>query len=204
MNNTIRLQSGLYEWMRQGQFTPIEEHGFLTPASYSDPDQIARMRWVREQLKGSVLDVGTGIGELLREYSGDAVGIDMYRRHIVHAQLTARPNHRFYCIDIVFGLPFNDKQFETIVMAEVLEHMRFSDAVFVLRDAIRCCSSRIILTFPNMHDGDYNIGDVESGEHRWSTAMPMFERLIASVSISRTQYVELCNRRFMGIVLCLA
>lgn len=187
-------------WFQSSRFV-IGERGCLHAMDrVIDKEQFARMSWVRGHCQGNVLDVGCGIGEFLASYPGPAVGIDNRLYYVALSQESNESEqHSFYCVDVNAGLPFKDQEFEVVVMAEVLEHLFFSSAIFALREALRC-GNKVVLTFPNMKEDGYNLGDVESGEHCWSTCKYVIEWLVREAEGKITLSEEIINRRFLGLV----
>lgn len=91
-------------------------------------------RWnIRRLCKGRVLDVGCGIGRNLRYLNRpDAVGVD-HNEHSV-AVVNAAGGHA--CVPDTFHRDFgaDREQFDTIVIAHVLEHLEMPDANGLLEE----------------------------------------------------------------------
>jgi len=202
MDNTRNpyYEQAMHDAEQMVRFT-IVERGMLHPESYGDPKQDRRVRWVLSQMKGRVLDIGCGIGYILTRYSGEGVGLDYNPYHIAVAQFNnQRDNQAFYCVDADYGIPFPDKSFTVAVLAEVLEHMVFSHATRLLKDTARCATDGVILTFPFMREGAYNLPMVESMEHKWSTTREVIDRLVREAGLKATVVETLCDETFLGMV----
>jgi len=177
------------------------EQGDLTDESYSDADQQERVEWVVRHSIGPVLDIGCGHGYMLRQYDVPSVGIDFDRRRIIRAQTQYRDyKHVFFCVDAEFGIPFGDQQFETVWLCEVLEHCHWSDAQYILTEALRVSSKRVIITLPKMGGPTepYHMGDVENDDHRWYATSDMLARLLGDLNWTQAL---LAKDRFIGLVI---
>ena len=89
-----------------------------------------RTNKILKDLKGKVLDIGCGNGELIVEYAkqnGDITGIDINSVKINNSKQLAKDNgfdldNNLFVADL-FDLPFEYESFDTIVMQQVLEHI---------------------------------------------------------------------------------
>lgn len=112
---------------------------YPTPALYTDRDSKARYiaDKYRAILGGSVLDVGCDRKLLQRELGAAVryVGVDMSQAADVRVNLDKEP------------LPFANRSFDTVLAADVLEHLERIHDVF---DALcRIADSRVIVSLPN-------------------------------------------------------
>lgn len=105
-----------------------------------------RMPNVVPHVQGSVLDLGCGLGEMAnllgdREY----LGIDFSPVAIQYARESTRnPNARFQLVDFRDGLLC--RQFDTVLLLEVLEHV--DDPAAIVELAQRYARKRVIATVP--------------------------------------------------------
>ena len=176
----------------------VRQCGLLQAGSYTSARQQARVVWLRERFRGSVLDVGGGIGKILEGYALPSVLVDAYPLHVATAKKAfVQSPHKAYCVDVRFGLPFDDDAFDTAICAEVLEHIRFSEAVRAVRELCRVAPN-VVITLPYMCKGDYIEGDVENIEHRWSPTLELTRRLFSDAEIAAS-IDSVANDSFLGI-----
>jgi ubiquinone/menaquinone biosynthesis C-methylase UbiE len=96
-----------------------------------------RLGWIREQAEGKIVDIGGNNGHTFGENPNvTVVDIDLYDI----------PN--FVRADAQ-DLPFKDKEFDTAVLAEILEHV--PDPVKALKEAKRV-AKKVVITVPNEYE----------------------------------------------------
>jgi SAM-dependent methyltransferase len=125
------------------------------------------MAWTEERIAaivpyitGSVLDLGCGLG-LIADRIGDAeyLGVDFSEFAIAQCRADVHnPNARFEVADLRKWKP--PKQFDTVLLVEVLEHVNNPAAIAAL--ALRSAKRRIIATAPR---------DMPGRAHVWPTWM---------------------------------
>ena len=161
----------------------------LNDESYSLDFQRERVAWIVDHSgDGKVLDIGCGFGYILAERGMSGVGVDYDMARLSDALYRAEhpdefPKWRglqFYALDIRFGLPWDDGSFETVWLAEVLEHCHWSDAQYLLAEAVRCAGEQVLITIPYMPPvGEpYHLGNLESDDHKWYATDEMLARLL--------------------------
>lgn len=91
-----------------------------------------RWEWLRQNARGRILDVGSSKGHT---FGSRAVNLDI--------DLYDIPN---FVRGDAHHLPFKDKSFDTVCLAEILEHVR--DPVRVLSEARRV-GKLVLITVPN-------------------------------------------------------
>lgn len=100
-----------------------------------------------------ILDIGCGSGYAVTRFLGrvgdDVLGVDMFPPNINYAVARyQRDGLRFACVD-ASALQLQGKQFDVVVMADVLEHL--DDPAAVLRTAVKLLSpgAHVLVTIPN-------------------------------------------------------
>jgi len=101
-------------------------------------------------LRPNILDFGCGNGVLVRAYRAagmDASGIELARPPINETLCPdVAPFIKLY--DGSFPLPFADRQFESVIATEVIEHI--PDYPTALEEIARVCRSTFAITVPDM------------------------------------------------------
>ena len=90
---------------------------------------------------------------------GNYIGIDIDRERIDEAKKTL-PNALFYVMDVSYGIPDGVER-ETVIVADVLEHLPFDKAMKVLLRAWELAGTNMIITLPWDDDLAINI------DHKW-------------------------------------
>ena len=107
-----------------------------------------KLAYIKEHAKGSTaLDVGCGRGwyaSALADAGFAVTGIDQFNR-VEDGRITVLER------DITAPLPFEDGQFDTVVMFDILEHLE--DEAGILEEIARICRGRLILSVPHADDG---------------------------------------------------
>lgn len=122
---------GAYHWKMYDDGTKYKRHA----------DRVAI--WVREK---NVLDVGAGDGKITSMLGSLAEGIDNEPEAVRLAQEKG--------VDVHWGdayaIPFPDGAFESVLMADVLEHFEFPDKA--LKEARRVLTKCLYITTPPKRD----------------------------------------------------
>lgn len=97
----------------------------------------------------SVLDIGCATGLYVNELSKrgyEAVGIDFHPDFLREAR---RGPGRFVCFDVEENgyLPFADRRFETVLILDVLEHLK--NGKKLLKEAWRVCANNVLVAVPS-------------------------------------------------------
>ena len=135
------------------------------------PHQVARFQWLKDQCVGTVLEVGCSWGFVLA-YVGGQCGIDQNPESIEIAKRLAR-GREFHVAD-ARNLPFLSGQFDTVMLADVLEHLHIRDASIAIREALRVARKRVLVTMPM---GDDNTEDATNMKHQWLCDRQVMEGL---------------------------
>jgi ubiquinone/menaquinone biosynthesis C-methylase UbiE len=106
------------------------------------------LKHVRPELIGSILDLGCGLGLLASSAKDRYVGVDFSEVGIEYAN-THFSNGEFIHADILqFTQSIKDDEFDTVVLAEVLEHFHEDDRSALLAEAKRIAGCKVVITLP--------------------------------------------------------
>jgi SAM-dependent methyltransferase len=111
-----------------------------------DPERFIAISNLAE---GQVLDIACGTGDLADFYKGEYVGLDISDTAIDMARKTERNNARFYVSDVTISEEKFANKFDTIVMAEFLEHIEDDKIVFENIKKWTQPNARIVISVPN-------------------------------------------------------
>jgi SAM-dependent methyltransferase/Tfp pilus assembly protein PilF len=128
-------------------------------------DDPVRFSKIAELCKGLVLDLGCGTGTLADFYKGFYSGVDISEVAIEAAKKTRRPEVDFKQADICDYRIYDGCQFDTIVIAEVLEHLDDDKELFDNVKRLLTPNGRLIISVPN---GDR----VPDSDHRRQFSVP--------------------------------
>lgn len=122
-------------------------------SSFDDPTPLAR-QILTTCGPGRILDIGCGMGALVRELlkqGSDAYGVDVSSVAATHC------NHftpgRFYAGSIL-ALPFPDESFDTLISTDCLEHLAPEDVARALQEMRRVCRRNLFLCVATGPDRD--------------------------------------------------
>lgn len=122
-------------------------------SSFDDPAPLAR-QILATCGPGRILDVGCGMGALVRELlkqGADAYGVDVST--IAAAQCNRFTPGRFQS-GSVLALPFPDESFDTLVSTDCLEHLAPEDIPLALHEMHRVCKRNLFLCVATGPDRD--------------------------------------------------
>ena len=113
---------------------------------HSDP---VRFTEIANLCKGLVLDIACGTGDLADFYKGQYVGVDISDVAIEKAEEIRRKDADFHCGDFLVPKSERKYKFDTVVMAEFLEHIE--DDAQVFENIKKMCKpdARLIISVPN-------------------------------------------------------
>jgi len=109
-------------------------------------EQKERIRWLIDHCEGTVIDIGCNWGFVSNEM-GASMGIDINPENIKYAK-GAFPRIRFCIGDIIQGLAFPDGAYDTVVLADILEHLDWQLVDFAVVEASRICRRKVLITLP--------------------------------------------------------
>jgi len=145
-----------------------EEGGIEHPTrkeTLEKPEQKKRIQWLKEHVTGKVLDVGCNWGYVSNEI-GACAGIDINPENIKMAEREF-PEIEF-SVGNAYAMPFEDKSCDTVVLADILEHIPLRRVSDVLEEAERCASKKILITLPAMQTEDCAL----CFKHKWIPSEP--------------------------------
>lgn len=124
-----------------------------------------RASYILPELKGNVLDAGCGIGinAIRIAYNGhEVIAIDKNERHVSATTKLAKEYGVDQKITVMhadlFKLPFDDDEFSSTHIGEVIEHFELRDLTPLMNEVIRVTKDRIVGTTPigyNHFDPDH-------------------------------------------------
>ena len=151
---------------------------------YREPMQRERIEWLKQNIRGSLLEIGCSTGFVLN-YVGGGVGVDVDELRLEYARRTY-PGSKFLLADAA-KLPFMDKEFDTVMIPDILEHVEQEHAQKIINEAVRV-GKKLVVTVPNAGKKNYNKTLVENPEHRWFPTVKIMETMVglaAKMSFSK-------------------
>jgi len=133
------------------KFTKYHKYGAYHWKWYNNPKKYKRYRphvnkivnWVKEK---NVLDIGAGDGLITHHVK--AIGIDNCEKAI---QLAKKKGVNIILAD-VYDIPYKDKEFDSALMIDVLEHLEFPEKA--LKEVSRVIKKYLYIAVPNNDIGD--------------------------------------------------
>lgn len=143
MNSVFKMTEEYYsiEWMERELSNSVHQRRY---------EEILKL------CKGKILDVGAGIGSLalkLKEKGFDVTCIDRNTDFVEH--MKKKGLNAFVCDIEQAPLPFPEKHFDTVIIAEVLEHLENPG-----NGLLRCfgaCKGKVIFTVPKNTTDKYHV-----------------------------------------------
>ena len=107
-----------------------------------------RFEWIENQCSRNekIVDIGGNKGIVFEKWD---------RKNIVTVDIDKYDVQNFVQAD-AHHLPFQDKEFDTAVLGDILEHV--NDPVQVLKEAKRVAKNKIVITVPNEYEWDKDRG----------------------------------------------
>ncbi len=99
--------------------------------------------------RGRTLDIACGTGDLADYYKGEYVGVDISDVAVKLAKESRRKDAEFLVADWTKPITEGGDQYDTIVMAEFLEHLENDDILFQNILKFAKANARIIISVPN-------------------------------------------------------
>ncbi len=135
--------------------------------TYMRPEQVLRLEWLKRWSQGVTLEVGCSWGYVLAYVNG-SVGCDINPKLVELASIMA-PERQFDLAD-ARKLPYEDRQFDTVILAETIEHLPWIDGVVAaINEAKRVTERQVLVTIPNPA---YEDSGATSFKHHWLATPP--------------------------------
>ena len=135
------------------------------------PQQQERLRWLKSNCVGTVMELGCCYGYVLAYVGGD-IGID-WNPHSIQLAQVLNPRKEFRCED-VRKLSAADQSIDTVILPDVLEHLPWDDIPLALREARRVARRRVLVTLPGP-DSSY----AQSPKHQWIATADRVQQITA-------------------------
>lgn len=160
---------------------------------YKEKKQKERIQWLKDVSRGKVLEIGCSTGYVL-DYVGGGVGVDIDDLRLEYAR--SRYHRSQFLKADGSALPFSDKEFDTVLIPDILEHVDYEYARSIVKEATRV-GKRLIITVPNAGKPNYDKALVENPEHRWfPTEQMMYDLLGRDIDITYSSQQDFiyCSR----------
>ena len=138
-----------------------------------DPRQVARLQWIKDRIVGRAVDVGIGNG-WPTNFLGAAVGVEIREDRVAVAQ-ESYPHINFHVLDASREALYG---FDTVILAEVIEHMPHSVAKKMLALWSEDSPRQLLITTPNAGKEGYDDSLVVNPEHIWYPTAYTLQMLI--------------------------
>ena len=121
------------------------------PVNQHDMTELHNNRFanIAELCRGHVLDVACGTASLADYYFGPYTGFDISKVAIENAKEIRRKDAEFYVRDSLYPEYVGETKYDTIVVAEFLEHIENDDVLFANIKKWAKPDCRLIITCPN-------------------------------------------------------
>ena len=118
-----------------------------------------RIEWLVSQAQAPLIEVGTATGYVLSKMTGQRAGIDIDVARLLLAS-KRYPDIDFYYGNVLNLDPFFNGGFNTLIVAETLEHLPYEHVHYALHHCLMV-APKVIITLPR-HE---NV--MTNPEHRW-------------------------------------
>ncbi len=136
------LEEGLRLWKRPSEAAYFRERD-------SNPSHRRAVEFLRPRVRGAVLDVGCGLGHLLRDLGGRGTGLDASFANLHLARRFVVPEADLVCADASAGLPFPDGAMDAVVSVEAFTYV--ADRAPLAREMRRVWNGRSGLVLTHLH-----------------------------------------------------
>lgn len=145
---------------------------------YKSNLQRGRINWLKKNSYGNILEVGCATGYILN-YLGGGTGVDIDKRRIKFAR-KKYPKCTFLLQDVT-KTDFKDKEFDTVIIPDILEHVPFEIVPKIIKECERI-GKKILITVPNAGKKNYNKNLIENPEHLWYPTKTIMRKLVGEKS----------------------
>jgi len=149
--------------------------------------RLNRFQWIRNQCSKNetIVDIGGNKGHTFGTFD---------RKKITTVDIDSYDIENFVKAD-AHSLPFKDNEFDTAILAEILEHV--DNPVRVLKEAKRVTKNRIIITVPNEYEWTSECKPFKNPEHKRYYTKPMLEALLEKAGIKNYKMAKLYDCGFV-------
>lgn len=146
------------QWLGSTRIPSLEEglRRFKRPseAAYfigreGNPTQARARELAARWLKGRILDLGCGVGHLLRDLGPEAAGLDSSFANLWLARRFVVPKARLLCADLAAGIPLGDGEADGVCCVEAFAYMPGREAL--AREILRVWNRRSSLVLSHVH-----------------------------------------------------
>ncbi len=166
MNRQLEQAERHQEWLKQSHLEwPVQLD------TYMKPHQQERINWLARNAVGRILEVGCSWGYVLAACHGHW-GVDINPENIALAKQLARD--RQFQVASALALPFPNRSFDTVLLADILEHLDWKDVNRALCEAKRVSKGLVLITLPK---GDEDTEDATNGKHQFLGTKSRMDKL---------------------------
>jgi glycosyltransferase involved in cell wall biosynthesis len=138
-----------------------------------DPRQMERLEWLRDHVHGRAIEVGIGSG-FSTNFVHAVAGAEVREDRLAYGSLRY-PHIDFHLLDARNqALP----EFDTVILAEIVEHMPFDEAKDMIALWAQTDPRRILVTTPNATKADFDEHLVHNPEHVWEPSVELVRKLV--------------------------
>lgn len=147
-----------------------------TEGNYGPPYQAERVDWILRMTRNRENILDCGCNQWMSERMGAIAGMDI-DIHALKVHKACYPRRDLYWGNIQ-QMPFNDREFDCVVMGDVLEHQGLEGAERAVREALRV-SGYLVATVPNFDDHAKMFWNPDY--HTWEVKKTELEGLLSRV-----------------------
>ena len=181
------------EWLKESK--GIEGH--TKQGTLDQECQKNRIKWIVENVHGSVLEMGCNWGyitnAICEKLGRTVMGVDVNSANIVRAT-NEFPDLYFFVADITKKIIWlADRIFDTVILPDVLEHLPFMDVGNAIEEAGRLTKNLILITLP------WEESKRTCFKHRWEVNMGAINLIITKLRGMDMDVYTFCDNEFYYI-----